>query len=78
MTAQDFGWALFQMRKGYRVARIAWTTTSCWIAIAAPDLDMDADTLSITCPHIVHSQNGNIIPWSPTHADLLMVDWMLA
>ena len=67
----DFGWALQRMRAGYSVRRKAWQDTGRHLTIhfPGPNDKMQRPYLYIrTC-------KGQLVPWAPTHTDVLAQDW---
>lgn len=67
MKGGGFHWALVRMKDGVKVYRAGWFSKGKWLVIREPDFDL---------PHIaLRNTDAQLVPWSPTHADLLAEDW---
>ena len=69
-----FSEALEILKAGMAVSRLGWNGEGMWIAIAAfPDEEaMGMDRAFI----YMRPVDGQLIPWTASHADLLADDWM--
>jgi hypothetical protein len=71
MHPTDFGWALWQMKNGGRVARRGWNGRGMWLELQAPD-----DHSKMTLPYIYMSTaQGDLVPWLASQTDVLSEDW---
>ncbi len=65
------GWAIKQMRNGYRVSRDGWNGKGQWIALQIPD-----EHSKMGLPYVYLSPiSGELIPWQASQTDLLATDW---
>jgi hypothetical protein len=76
-TIGDFGQALTWMRAGTKVRRNGWSgpgvfaPSSVWVALQVPSSDS-----KMGLPYLyVSTVGGDLVPYIPTHADLLALDW---
>jgi hypothetical protein len=67
----SFGRATDVLRSGLRVTRSAWSGQT--IQLQQPD----ANSLNTLPYFILGTVSGGKCPWSPTHEDLLAVDWIV-
>jgi hypothetical protein len=89
MKNLSFSEALVALRSGYRVARVDWIMKNVWIMIV-PGSDITIDPLRPLgkalpdkigerinyLSHIdMHTEKGEIVPWTVTQEDLLALDW---
>lgn len=67
----DFSSALKKMKKGKFLTRWQWQRPGLKVSIQLPDEHsiMKRPYLYLT------PENGDSIPWIPTHDDLLLTDW---
>lgn len=67
----DFGHAIVNLRKGFKVQRAGWNGKGMWLALQAPD-----ENSKMGHPYIYMSDvNGKLFPWNPNNLDLLAQDW---
>lgn len=80
MEEPNFGWALYHLRQGKRLARQNWNGKNFWIALQTPDANS-----KMTLPYIYIEYppghpaypNGCRVPWLASQTDLLSDDWMI-
>lgn len=71
-----FAWAIEAIRDGQRVTRLSWGDPRNWLQCqGAADGPLDRDPSYPTRAYIMQHVDGWDMPWSPTHADLLAMDW---
>lgn len=69
--AMDIGEAVEAMQKGKLVARDHWEGKTLGV------LDPGANA-KMTKPYIYEDNgDGSVVPWCPSHAELLATDWMV-
>lgn len=69
MEEHDFGWALFQLRKGLKVYREGWNGKGMWIDLYRPKAN---DHL----PYIMmKTVDDKFVPWLASQTDILAEDW---
>lgn len=78
-SAEDFGWALAQLRDGRKVARSGWNGRDMWLTLQFPD-----EHSKMTLPYIYLSYpeggvypGGARVPWLPSQTDVLSSDWSI-
>lgn len=65
----NFGFALTHLTMGHKVRRSAWR--SRWLALQMKDRDSKMDL-----PYLyVKTEDDYLVPWMPTHTDILANDW---
>jgi len=72
----DIGWAVRQMRLGFRVRRSGWNGKGMWLMLQTPDAHS-----KMTLPYIyirTAGETGDLVPWLCSQTDLLADDWELA
>jgi hypothetical protein len=73
MNNTDIGWAIDQLRAGDRVRRAGWNGKGMYLTLQVPDAHS-----KMTLPYVYISTNqGDLIPWVCSQADLLADDWEL-
>jgi hypothetical protein len=71
MEYTDFGWALNQLRRGDKVTRTGWNGKGMWLSLQTPDANSKMNR-----PYIyIRIVCGELVPWCPSHSDLLGTDW---
>jgi hypothetical protein len=70
-TSLSFGQATKALRSGLKVTRSAWSGQT--IQLQQPD----NNSLNTLPYFILGTVSGGKSPWSPTHEDLLAVDWVV-
>jgi hypothetical protein len=71
MPETNFGWALYELKKGHRVSREGWNGKGMYIELQKPDANS-----KMTLPYIfMKTVEGNLVPWVVSQTDLLAVDW---
>lgn len=92
MGTLDIGWAVAQMRLGYRVARQGWNGKGMYLAYQPgyPDgIAINANTAKATgqpegtvlrfLPYVMmRTAQGDFVPWLCSQTDLLANDWTVA
>ena len=77
----DFGWALRQLKEGFKVARTGWNGKGMWLSLQVPDENskMTLPYIYIEYPegHIAYPE-GSRVPWIASQTDLLRADWTSA
>jgi hypothetical protein len=69
--ADGIGWAIKQMHIGARVTRTGWNGKGMWLALQVPD-----EHSKMSLPYVyMNTVAGQLVPWLPSQADLLAVDW---
>lgn len=67
----NYGEALKELRDGIAVTRSDWGNTKVWLKLQVPRGDS-----KMTLPYIyIRNYDGDLVPWCPTHSDLLATDW---
>jgi hypothetical protein len=64
----DFSYALRAMKAGLRATRTGWISGT-YVALAFGDARLTLPYFYLVTP------NGQSMPWSPSHTDLLIEDW---
>lgn len=86
MESHDFGWALDQLRGGFKVTRENWNGVGMFLYLVPgsvfevsryPLLDVYPEGTEIVYrPHIdLRTANGECVPWVASQSDLLECDW---
>lgn len=86
MEERDFGWALAQLKAGYKVARTGWNGKEMFLYLVPgssfevnrhPLLGIYPEGTEIFYrPHIdMRTANGECVPWVASQSDLLETDW---
>jgi hypothetical protein len=86
----DFGEALKALRSGGKVTRLGWNANDQWIAIS-PGFTLGPDEIfsepvrrhvaatgqpGLFRPYLMlHTAQGDFVPWAPTVSDVLAEDW---
>jgi hypothetical protein len=72
--SNDIGWAVEQMLDDKRVARGGWGSAAMYLALQVPDNYSKMDL-----PYFyIRNVTGELVPWTPAHADLLATEWSIA
>jgi hypothetical protein len=70
--AEDFGWALDQLRDGNKVTRPGWNGKGMWLALQVPDAHS-----KMSLPYIyMKTADDQLVPWLASQTDVLARDWM--
>lgn len=70
-SATDFGWALDQLRKGFRVFRNNWNGPGQYLELQKP-----VENSKMTLPYIyICTVQGDLVPWLASQTDMLAWDW---
>jgi hypothetical protein len=70
----DIGWAIDQLRNGYRVRRAGWNGKGMFLELQVPDAHS-----KMTLPYVYMSTvTGDLVPWLCSQTDLLAIDWEIA
>lgn len=78
MERKDFGWALYQLEEGKKVAREGWNGKNMWLSRQNPD-----ENSKMTLPYIYIEYpaghpaypEGSRVPWLASQTDMLSTDW---
>lgn len=71
MVETNFGWALYELKKGNRVYREGWNGRGMYIELQRPDANS-----KMTLPYIyMKTADNNLVPWLASQTDLLASDW---
>lgn len=74
MSPRDIGWAIAQMRLGYRVTREGWNGKGQFLELQHPDTQS-----KMTLPYVfITTVQGSRVPWLCSQTDLLAHDWVEA
>jgi hypothetical protein len=69
----DFGRALQLLKKGYLTQRAGWSGKGKYIKLQIPE-----ENSRIKVPYIyISTDEGKLIPWTASQADMLAEDWDL-
>jgi Protein of unknown function (DUF2829) len=69
--ATDIGWAVNELRNGYKVRRAGWNGKGMWLELQEPD-----ENSKMTLPYVFMSTaQGDFVPWLCSQTDLLASDW---
>jgi hypothetical protein len=78
MDEHNFGWALFELKRGNKVQRSGWNGKGMWLKLQRPDENskMTLPYIYIEYPqgHLIYP-NGAKVPWLASQTDLLSDDW---
>ena len=67
----NFGDALEQLKKGYKVFRSGWNGKGMWIALQVPDQHS-----KMGLPYLyMKTAQGPFVPWLASQTDVLAEDW---
>jgi hypothetical protein len=67
----NFGWALFALRRGLKVARKGWNGKGMFLELQGPD-----EHSKMQQPYIYMSPvDGRLVPWLASQSDMLAIDW---
>lgn len=70
--AEDFGWALNELRGGGKVTRPGWNGKGMWLALQVPDAHS-----KMSLPYIyMKTADDQLVPWLASQTDVLARDWM--
>lgn len=86
MGNRDFGWALYQLKNGNRVAREGWNGKGMFLFLVPgstfqvnrpPLLGIYSEGTTIKYqPHIdMTTAQGTVVPWLCSQSDMLAEDW---
>jgi len=71
MAETTIGWAVEQLRNGFRVCRSGWNGKGMWLKLQVPDA-----LSKMTLPYVyMHTAQGDLVPWLCSQTDLLATDW---
>lgn len=69
---KGIGWAIKELQHGGRVQRSEWRGM-VYLELQVPDAHS-----KMTEPYIYqHQPLGELVPWTPSQADLLAIDWQI-
>ncbi len=73
LSDQTFGYALYELKAGQRVARSGWNGKGMYIELQVPDANS-----KMTLPYIyMKTVQGDLVPWLASQTDLLTEDWCI-
>jgi hypothetical protein len=73
LETKDFGFAVNQLKAGFKVSRSGWNGKGMWLGIQNPDA-YSANTL----PYIyMITVTGDRVPWLASQTDMLAEDWVI-
>lgn len=86
MESHDFGWALNQLKLGFKIAREGWNGKEMFLYLVPgstfevnrhPLLGIYPEGTKIFYrPHIdMRTASGDCVPWVASQSDLLETDW---
>lgn len=68
---QEIGWAIKQMREGYKVYRAGWNGNGMFLSLQVPD-----EHSKMTLPYVyISTAQGELVPWICSQTDLIATDW---
>lgn len=71
MSPCDFGYAIKELKNGYRVARRGWNGKGMWLELQIPD-----EHSKMSLPYIyMKTAQGDLVPWLASQTDMLSEDW---
>jgi hypothetical protein len=73
MNLTDFGWAIRQLKDGFKVTREGWNGKGMWLALQLPD---EYSKMGRPYIYMKDAQNLNV-PWLASQTDMLAEDWEL-
>jgi hypothetical protein len=72
--ANNFGWALAQLKEGQSVTRSGWNGKGQFLTLQVPD-----EHSKMSLPYIyITTVDGNRVPWLASQTDMLAEDWGIA
>jgi hypothetical protein len=72
-SAEDFGWALVQLRDGRTVSRQNWNGKGMCVELQTPDAHS-----KMSLPYLYLNYGNNTrVPWAPSQTDVLATDWQI-
>jgi len=77
----DIGWAVKQMRLGFRVRRTGWNGKGMWLGIINPGEDprYPRQNTDMDQPYVfIRTMQDQWVPWVCSQTDLLATDWEIA
>ncbi len=89
MESKGFGWAIKQLKAGYRVCRQGWNGKGMWLAYQQgyPEgIPINSNTAEATgIPHgtvckfrpyvVMRTVQADFVPWVASQSDILAEDW---
>lgn len=92
MENTDFGWALRQLKQGYKLCRRGWNGQGLFIFFqkgypegvpaninTATALGIEVGTVVVIKPYLaIKNVQNEYVPWTPNQSDILAEDWMTA
>lgn len=80
--ANDFGWALNELRAGMRVCRAGWNGKGMWLALvpeASYEVFGTPRPTGELLPWVgMRTADNTFVPWLCSQTDMLAEDWELA
>lgn len=71
MEIKEIGWAVKQLWNGCKVSREGWNGKNQFLKLQVPDANS-----KMTQPYVyLTTEQGNLVPWLCSQADLLATDW---
>lgn len=70
----NFGQAIEELKKGYRIYRTGWNGKCMWLGLQIPD-----NNSKMSHPYVYMSDVvGKLFPWNPNNLDMLATDWQIS
>jgi len=73
-NTMDFGWAISELRQGFKVQRAGWNGPGQYLELQVPD-----ENSKMTLPYIyIKTVQDDLVPWLASQTDMLAIDWQHA
>ena len=67
----DFGAALSELKRGKSLSRAGWNGRNQYVKLQRPTVDS-----KMSFPYFyIRTVQGSLVPWLPSHTDLMSEDW---
>lgn len=78
-SSGDFGYALFWLRRGMKLARQGWNGKGMWLELQRPDehSKMRLPYVFLKYPDDAKVMPGARVPWLASQTDMLADDWVI-
>ncbi len=71
MLEHNIGYAVGELRQGYKVTRRGWNGKGMYLMLQVPDTNS-----KMTLPYVyMKTAQGDLVPWLCSQTDLLATDW---